>query len=393
MIETRRAKGWGVSLLLVGMLVGLALAQGAVEQSIDWDKARQLRTKQKQGQTLTQEETKYLQRAMEARRKMPRGGPKDRAGRQRPPQAEGKSSMDLVPLTDMTGKDKYKGEEGGLYGAGKNRPPKAHQEAAERELARIRPLDAKGAPAKDGKIVLISVGMSNTTQEFSMFKKIADSDKDKSPDVVVVDCAQGGRDIADWVDKDSKRYPTVWPTVKKRLDEAGVTGEQVQVVWIKQARRVPSQYGEFPKHVEEFQSHLVRLLGVLKQQFPNLRIAYLSSRIYAGYAVTALNPEPYAYENAFTIRGVIRRQMKGDEKLNCDPARGQVHSPLLLWGPYLWANGIKGRKTDGLIYKREDFRADGTHPSDDSGRKKVAQQLLTFFKTDPNARTWFAATP
>ncbi len=49
---------------------------------------------------------------------------------------------------------------------------------------------------------------------------------------------------------------------------------------------------------------------------------------------------------------------------------------------------MTGRSGDGLKYERGDFVGDGTHPSD-SGRAKVAQLLLTFFKTDATARTWF----
>ena len=62
--------------------------------------------------------------------------------------------------------------------------------------------------------------------------------------------------------------------------------------------------------------------------------------------------------------------------------------PLLLWGPYLWANGEKGRNYDDLVYRREDFHDDGTHPSD-AGQQKIAEQILKFFKTDPTAKTWF----
>ena len=63
--------------------------------------------------------------------------------------------------------------------------------------------------------------------------------------------------------------------------------------------------------------------------------------------------------------------------------------PLLLWGPYLWADGETPRKADGLICKREDLReGDRTHPSD-TGRQKVANQLLKFLKTDPAASGWF----
>jgi lysophospholipase L1-like esterase len=72
-----------------------------------------------------------------------------------------------------------------------------------------------------------------------------------------------------------------------------------------------------------------------------------------------------------------------------DADLGDARSPLLLWGPYLWADGVKPRKGDGLNWQRSDFVSDGTHPSD-TGRQKVADQLLRFFKTDPFARTWFA---
>ncbi len=60
--------------------------------------------------------------------------------------------------------------------------------------------------------------------------------------------------------------------------------------------------------------------------------------------------------------------------------------PLLLWGPYLWANGEKGRNYDDLVYRREDFRDDGTHSSD-AGQQKIARLILKFFKTDPTAKT------
>jgi lysophospholipase L1-like esterase len=46
------------------------------------------------------------------------------------------------------------------------------------------------------------------------------------------------------------------------------------------------------------------------------------------------------------------------------------------------------RKSDGLVWKREDLVGDGTHPSD-SGRQKVSDMLLNFVKTDPLAKTWF----
>ena len=63
--------------------------------------------------------------------------------------------------------------------------------------------------------------------------------------------------------------------------------------------------------------------------------------------------------------------------------------PLLLWGPYIWAEGEKGRKLDALAYGKDDFSGDGVHPSN-SGREKVAKQLLEFFATNALAKGWFS---
>jgi hypothetical protein len=89
------------------------------------------------------------------------------------------------------------------------------------------------------------------------------------------------------------------------------------------------------------------------------------------------------------MRWLIQDQSKGDTALNYDPTKGEVKAPLLLWGPYFWANGIVPRKSDGLVWKREDLiTRDGMHPSE-SGKAKVAEMLLDFFKTSPYAKGWF----
>ena len=120
-----------------------------------------------------------------------------------------------------------------------------------------------------------------------------------------------------------------------------------------------------------------------------MRIVFLSSRVYGGYASGRLNPEPYAYESAFGVRGLITRQIKGDAALNADAERGVVRAPVLVWGPYLWADGETPRKADGLIWQRTDFGEDGTHPSS-QGRRKVAEQLLEFFTNNELGKEVFS---
>jgi hypothetical protein len=301
-----------------------------------------------------------------------------------PPAPAPRESTGVKPLTELGG-ESYKGQSGGLYGNGSNEPPPIHQAAAKQAASRIQPLDANGKPSPSGKMGLISVGMSNTTQEFSTFKRLADADPQKSGRVTIVDLAQGGQAAEQWVAPASK--DRVWGTVEKRLKAAEVANEQVQVAWIKQALIAQGRFGEFPAHAKKLESELVAILQLLKQEFPNLQLAYMSSRIYAGYATTPLNPEPYAYEGAFSVRWVIDRQIKGDAALKADPAKGEVKAPVVLWGPYLWGDGTTPRK-DGLVWSRDDLAGDGTHPSE-SGRRKVAELLVNFFHSDPYAKAWY----
>ena len=51
-------------------------------------------------------------------------------------------------------------------------------------------------------------------------------------------------------------------------------------------------------------------MNLLKKRYPNVKIVYLSSRIYAGYATTGLNPEPHAFESAFSVRWLVQDQIQ-----------------------------------------------------------------------------------
>ncbi|HZM01031.1 MAG TPA: hypothetical protein VFD43_12355, partial [Planctomycetota bacterium] len=101
------------------------------------------------------------------------------------------SSVGIVPLNDLGPGTYVPGTIGGLYPAGQDVRPPAHL-AAGRAIATTEVLPRNAAGAVDlnsGKIGLISVGMSNTTQEFNggaqAFKPRADVDPAKSPRVVI----------------------------------------------------------------------------------------------------------------------------------------------------------------------------------------------------------------
>jgi Cu/Ag efflux protein CusF len=279
----------------------------------------------------------------------------------------------LKPLTEL-GKARYQGYPGGLYPDGKNERPAAHEKAGLALAKKVRPLDAAGKPSAAGKIVLLSVGMSNTTQEFSAFQRRAKGDETKNPRLVIVDGAQGSMTAFAIQQADNGRGKVFWETVDRRLKAAGVTRAQVQVAWVKEADAMPTQ--EFPKHALVLQAELRKIVRLMKDRFPNLRLVYLSSRICAAFARTPLNPEPFAYETGFAVKWLIEEQLQG-----------KLKAPWLSWGPYLWTNGVH-KRADGLTYVEEDFSSDGTHPSG-SGQRKVARQLLQFFKTDTTAKGWF----
>ena len=308
-------------------------------------------------------------------------GPSASAPTTSAPDASGcaRTSIGAQPLMDL--RDRYKGEAGGLYAGGSNTLPGGHLSAGLSLARAIAPLDASGRSSASGRYAFVSIGMSNTTQEFSTFKSLEDGDPAKHPQLTIVDGAQGGVTASDWA------VPSCpcWSIVDERLAGAGVTPTQVVAAWVKLANANPTE--PFPIHADILSAQIIAVLQILKARMPNVRLAYLSSRIYAGYATTALNPEPYAYESGFAVRNVIAAQIGGDPRLNFDIARGSVRAPWLAWGPYLWADGLRPR-SDGLTWACGELGPDGTHPSD-AGRRKVADMLISFVKSDATASTWF----
>ncbi|MBL8755621.1 MAG: hypothetical protein JNK15_20160 [Planctomycetes bacterium] len=292
------------------------------------------------------------------------------------------TSIGAVPLADL-GNGTYQGFPGGLYGNGQNVPPVPHAAVGQARMAAVVPRDAAGAPAANGRIVLLSIGMSNTTQEFSTWQATANADPNKNPAVLVVDGAQGGQDAVTIANP----LANFWTVVDQRLAAAGATAAQVQVVWMKEA--IAGVGGGFPAGAQQLQGLLGQIARNLRSRYPNCVLCFCSSRTYAGYATSTLNPEPYAYESGFAVQWLLQQQIGGDPQLNCDPTAGPVLAPWLGFGPYLWTDGTTPR-SDGLIWLCADVQPDGTHPSP-AGRQKVANLLQQFFTTNAFAAPWYVA--
>jgi len=298
-----------------------------------------------------------------------------------------------MPLNEL-GTAQYVGQPGGLYPDGSNVRPPAHAAAASQLASQVIPLDTDGNDDPlNGRIVLLSIGISNTAQEFlsggaGSFMAQMQNDTSKNPKVDILNGAFGGHAAIDWANP----ADSAWTNLQLVLANANRDPLQVQVIWMKLADRINQMPDPtFPASAQWHQANLETVLRMLQAEFPNLKIAFLSSRTRSyGVVGEGSSPEPIAYETGFAVKWLIEKQISGDPSLNYDINQGPVLAPLVVWGPYLWVDGLTPR-SDGLIWTCSDLQADFNHPSP-SGVTKVGDQLVSFFKTDPLTRPWFLRT-
>lgn len=302
-----------------------------------------------------------------------------------------------TPLNELWPGD-YNGFQGGLYPGGFNQRPFTHSDEGKR-IARdeIYPRNRAGDYDADGKIQMISIGMCNTTMEFGgaltadtedgfQYRVMTDAfgRKWKHPNLSVIDCADASQDAASWANALPPGGP--WHNLIDRGVGPHFPMRQVQVVWLKEAEKDPRD--NFPRHAERLRDDLEKILGVLGNDdyFGNVKMVFLSSRTRA-WTLTrpnyTHNPEPQAFESGFAVKWVIEEQL---------PPLTQ-NWPWLSWGPYLWADGDAPRQdllTWPCSYVQQD---DCVHPVSDPAVRKVSDQLLAFFKTDPVTTPWFLKIP
>lgn len=297
------------------------------------------------------------------------------------------SGPPFIPVNDL-GTGLYLGYEGGLYPNGSNERPAPHDADGVAIAQGIQPLDSNGNYDPNGKYALLSLGNSIAFDDFAQFVTIANADPMKNPYLVLVPGAQpkaGAKDLA------SPTSP-FWATIQNySLPQSGVTANQVVAAWVMDVIANPT--GTFPGDMTALQGDLEAITQNLHTLFPNLKLAYFTSRYYAGYSYGVRDPadvEPYAYQSAFAVKWSIEDQIDGLASLNYNPALGPVMAPWMSWADYDWANGLIPR-SDGLVWTCQDIQSDGTHPSNPAGREKDTNLLLNFFKTDDTTTPWFLA--
>ncbi|MBI5762201.1 MAG: hypothetical protein HZA51_01615 [Planctomycetes bacterium] len=311
------------------------------------------------------------------------------------------TSVGFTPLNDL-GAGFYSPSgtpfQGGLYPGGSNLIPAAHG-----AIGRSRALAIRALP----KYLLLSIGMSNTTQEYCsaggglpcdawtfMGQSLADP-RVNTAQLRMVNGAAGGQAASTWDSPTDPNYDRVRDMV---LAPQGHTEADVYVIWVKVANPGPTiKLPNAGADAFTLKSQTANILRSAKIRYPNLLLAFVSSRIYAGYAgypiptASALNPEPYAYESGFAMKWLIEAQITQMSGGPIDPIAGDMNyntvAPWVAWGPYLWADGTTPR-SDGLTYICTNLDADGTHPSM-TGEQKVGTMLRNFMLTDRAATPWF----
>jgi hypothetical protein len=332
----------------------------------------------------------------------------------RPPSFVATPLNDLGPGYYVTGKYSY---QGGLYENGTNTDPADHSTDGMAAAANIQPLDSNGNPSPSGKIVLLSIGMSNTADEWciggtspdnsyddcgytvqpalpSFMSQAAASSTVNHRTLVIVNGAQGREDASTWTSPTDANYDMVRD---QRLATAGVTEAQVQAVWLKDADIAPKESLSSGPTADAYtlERYLGDIVRAMKVRYPHLQEVFISSRVYGGYAGPGtVNPEPYAYESGFSVKWLIQAQVNQMRTGKVDPIAGDLNydrgkAPWIDWASYVWADGTRPR-SDGLTWQMSDFNPDYVHLNA-NGVKKSINELLPFFETSPYTKCWFDA--
>lgn len=293
------------------------------------------------------------------------------------------SDVAQLPPLDELGTGKFMGRTGGLYPNGRNIMPAEFMADAIMAAQKVQPVNAAGMPDANGKIGLVTIGASTV----AMFSDAISENIYQRPGIqeaiVFVNGGVGGQDLNKIYDQQGK----YWQTVESRVAQAGLTNEQVQIVWL-QEDDLRNTTSSFPDRADMLVEEFIYAIQKLKVRYPNLQIIYLTARHTTDYMPADAkdkHKEPRAYLNGWAMKFLIEEQINGNKELAYKGEK--VKAPLLMWGPYFWTQGEKPR-SDGYSFTPDMTTPDGVHPND-KGKVKVANDILQFWESDPVSQIWY----
>lgn len=300
-----------------------------------------------------------------------------------------------IPLVDLKTGFYLGAYQGGLYPGGKNTPPKVHLKKGLQISKGIKPLDSLGnVNYAEGKIVFAGFGGSTTGEPFNHLIEITMTDSAMNPCLYLLNATNAGEGM-EGMTLDNPNY---WDIIySNRLEPKGITPEQIQIAWLFQGSRADTIF-DMPAYAETIKDRIRVSLNSMWVQYPNLKIVYVASPYYGGYADPTFEiyksiHEPGAYRCGFGYKWAMEAQITGDPNFKY-MAPGKV-MPYMIWGPYTWTDGIKPRDYDSLYWNcEEDFSFDGGgFHLNGAGKDKLAHIWNDFFKTDTLSEIWYNDGP
>lgn len=285
-----------------------------------------------------------------------------------------------MKIDDIGNFTTYKGQGGGLYTGSKNSPELSQKILIQKQLRLIKPLDSRGIDNSDGKIGFVFIGDSYTAGEFKFFSDFIEDNSSTNQSLVLVDATQNNLNASHW---DKSLY--AWDILSQEVTEAGVTANQIQVLWINLG--FGSYNDNLDTDIKAQADMLERVIKTALVKYPSVRVVYLSSPRYAGLSKDPNFQEPQSYEVAFAVREIINRQERGELSFRQDNT-SLTSEPALLWGPYVWSNDTSGNSN--FSYKPERYVENGLILTI-QGKQRYAVDLFDFWSSYEFSKSWFGS--
>lgn len=262
----------------------------------------------------------------------------------------------LVPLDQLGPGTNYQGFSGGLYGNGSNQPSPGLLDAADAAAGQVVPRGIYGAPSSAGKVGVIAIGQSTTKQWFPYFQRLSAGRLPRQ--FVLVNAGQDSVVAQTWASS-----PQPWSVADSLVAASRLSRDQVQVAIIDSARIRSWKDGNLQAQVSAYSANLARIVSIAKAHYPNLSLVYfLPFHDSEFVSPRRMLQEPFSYQLGFGIQHLVTTQGSS--------------SPVLLWGPYVWAEMANPA-----------YYYDGIHFSS-AGRAAMASLMWSFLQTDPVAARW-----